>query len=194
MNIFNAASRLLLSALAAASLLSAAPPDEKALLGFGDAGAAAQRELEGRFDALIRADNLRDAMKRLAARPHHLGSPYDKENAEFIAAQFKSWGYETRIEEFQVLFPTPKTRVLELTAPSTFKASLAEPPLAADATSGQTAEQLPVYNAYSIDGDVSGELVYVNHGVPKDYEELERRGIDVKGKIVLARYYGSWRG
>jgi len=194
MNCFNAASRLILSALAASSLLSAVPPDEQALLGFGDAGASAQRELEGRFDRLVRADNLRDGMKRLAARPHHLGSPYDKENAEFIAAQFKSWGYETRIEEFQVLFPTPKTRVLELTAPSTFKAALAEPPLAEDATSGQTAEQLPVYNAYSIDGDVSGELVYVNYGVPKDYEELERRGIDVKGKIVLARYYGSWRG
>jgi len=182
--------RLLLTAL----LLSAAPPDDKRLLGFGDAAAAAQRELEGRFDGLVRADNLRDGMKRLAARPHHLGSPYDKENAEFIADQFKSWGYETRIEEFQVLFPTPKIRILELTEPSTFKASLAEPPLAEDATSGQTAEQLPVYNAYSIDGDVSGELVYVNHGVPKDYEELERRGIDVKGKIVIARYYGSWRG
>jgi len=194
MNFFTSASRLLLSALAAASLLSAAPPDDQALLGFDGPGAEAERRLEERLDALVRAENLRDSLKRLAARPHHLGSPYDKENAEFIAAQFSSWGYETRIEEFQVLFPTPKVRILELTAPTAFKASLAEPPLAEDATSGQTAEQLPVYNAYSIDGDVSGELVYVNYGVPKDYEELERRGIDVKGKIVIARYYGSWRG
>jgi N-acetylated-alpha-linked acidic dipeptidase len=186
--------RLPLRILAAAVLLSAAPPEEPPILGFDGPRAAAERTLEEKLDALVRKDNLRDWMKRLAARPHHLGSAYDKENAEFIAAQFKSWGYETSIEEFRVLFPTPKTRVLELLSPELFKASLAEPRLEEDATSGQTEEQLPVYNAYSIDGDVRGELVYVNYGVPKDYEELEQRGIDVKGKIVIARYFGSWRG
>jgi len=191
---FNRFLRFLLPALLAAAGLSAAPPDEKPLLGFGRAPAAEQRALEARFDAQLRADNLRDWMKRLTARPHHVGSPYGKENAEFIASQFKSWGYDTSIEEFRVLFPTPKSRLLEMTAPTSFKASLAEPPLKEDATSGQTDEQLPVYNAYSVDGDVAGELVYVNFGIPKDYEELERRGIDVKGKIVIARYYGSWRG
>src|SRR6185436_18265481 len=148
------------------------------LLGFGDPAAAEQRALEGRFDALIRGNNLRDWMNRLAARPHHLGSAFDKENAEWIAARFKSWGYDTTIEEFKVLFPTPKSRLLEMVAPVPFKAALAEPALKEDATSGQADEQLPVYNAYSIDGDVSGELVYVNFGIPKDYEELERRGID----------------
>ena len=93
-----------------------------------------------------------------------------------------------------MLFPTPRVRVLELTAPTKYTAKLAEPPLADDPTSSQTAEQLPTYNAYSADGDVTGQLVYVNYGVPDDYEELERRGIDVKGKIVIARYGGSWRG
>jgi len=186
--------RILLSVLTAGVLLSAAPPDEKPLLGFGNAGAESQRALEATLDTLVLKEHLRDTLKRLAARPHHLGSAYDKDNADFIAAQFKSWGYESVIEEFQVLFPTPKTRLLELLSPEPFKAALAEPALAEDATSGQTGEQLPVYNAYSIDGDVSGELVYVNYGIPKDYEELEQRGIDVKGKIVLARYYGSWRG
>ncbi|HZE96330.1 MAG TPA: transferrin receptor-like dimerization domain-containing protein [Planctomycetota bacterium] len=186
--------RTLLPCLVAVPLLSAAPPDEKPLLGFGEKSAAEQRALEAKLDGLVSTDNLRDWMKRLAARPHHLGSSYDKENADFIAGLFKSWGYDTSIETFEVLFPTPKTRLLEMTAPSAFKATLAESPLAEDATSGQTDEQLPVYNAYSIDGDVSGELVYVNYGVPKDYEELEQRGIDVKGKIVIARYYGSWRG
>jgi N-acetylated-alpha-linked acidic dipeptidase len=186
--------RLLVPSVLAARVLSAAPPDENAILGFGERAAAEQRALEGKFDAELRADDLRDWMKRLTARPHHVGSPYGKENAEFLASQFRSWGYDTRIEEFRVLFPTPKTRLLEMTEPSAFKASLAEPPLKEDATSGQTDEQLPVYNAYSIDGDVSANLVYVNFGVPKDYEELERRGIDVKGKIVIARYYGSWRG
>ncbi|HEX4494465.1 MAG TPA: M28 family metallopeptidase, partial [Thermoanaerobaculia bacterium] len=133
-------------------------------------------------------------MQRITSHPHHVGSPWDKSNAEFMAGLFRSWGYQTEIEQFKVLFPTPKTRLLEMEAPTHFKASLAEPPVAGDSTSTQTAEQLPLYNAYSIDGDVTGELVYVNYGVPKDYEELQRRGIDVKGKIVIARYGGSWRG
>jgi N-acetylated-alpha-linked acidic dipeptidase len=133
-------------------------------------------------------------MKRLTARPHHLGSAYNKENADFIASQFRSWGYETKIEEFHVLFPTPKTRLVEMTAPERFTMKLQEPRVEGDATSGQHDEQLPSYNAYSIDGDVTGPLVYVNYGTPADYEELDRRGIDVKGKIVISRYGGSWRG
>ena len=164
------------------------------LMGFDDNQAVAQRALEARFDSSLNRDNLRNWMKRLTARPHHTGSPYDRSNAEFIASLFKSWGYSTTIEEFQVLFPTPKSRLLEMTAPTRFTASLREPSVAEDSTSGQSDEQLPTYNAYSIDGDITGELVYVNYGVPKDYEELERRAIDVKGKIVIARYGGSWRG
>src|SRR5438067_1147978 len=167
---------------------------EKPLLGFNRERALQERALERRFDSLLNRDNLREWMKRLTARPHHLGSAYDKENAEFIAAKFREWGYETEIEEFQVLFPTPKLRLLEMIAPEKFTAGLKEPPLAEDSTSSQTQEALPVYNAYSIDGDVTGELVYVNYGVPKDYEVLARNGVDVKGKIVLARYGGSWRG
>ncbi len=164
------------------------------MLGFTAAHAATERALEARFDAALRRDEMGPWLKRLAARPHHLGSPYDKDNAEFVAGLFRSWGYDTHIEEFRVLFPTPKERVLEMVQPTRFVAALHEPALAADSTSGQTAEQLPPFNAYSTDGDVTGDLVYVNFGVPKDYEELERRGIDVKGKIVIARYYGSWRG
>jgi N-acetylated-alpha-linked acidic dipeptidase len=181
-------------ALIAGVAVAAAEAPDKPLLGFGRARAAAQRALEARFDAQLRAENLRQWMRRLSAHPHPVGSPWGKENAEFMAGLFRSWGYDTRIEEFQVLFPTPKLRRLELVAPERFTAALAETPLAGDPTSGQTAEQLPVYNAYSVDGDVTGELVYVNYGVPRDYEELERRGIDVRGKIVLARYGGSWRG
>jgi len=152
------------------------------------------RLVEKRFDTFLKADDQRAWLKRLSARPHHTGSAYDKENAEFIAAQYRSWGFEASIEQFFVLFPTPKTRILEMTGPRQFTAKLAEPPLPEDATSGQTSEQLPSYNAYSIDGDVTAEVVYVNYGVPKDYEELEQRGVDVKGKIVIARYGGSWRG
>jgi N-acetylated-alpha-linked acidic dipeptidase len=180
-------------ALAAAALaLPMGAPD--VLLGFDADRSAAQRALEARFDADLDPRQMRDWMRRLSARPHPVGSPFGKEVAEFVAAQFRSWGYETRIETFHVLFPTPVTRELALVAPTRFVASLAEPPLAQDDTSGQTGEQLPIYNAYSADGDVTGDLVYVNYGVPRDYEELERRGIDVKGKVVIARYGGSWRG
>jgi N-acetylated-alpha-linked acidic dipeptidase len=164
------------------------------LLGFSPAHAAAERALEARFDASLHREDMAPWLQRLSARPHHIGSPYGKQNADFIAGLFRSWGFDTKIEEFRVLFPTPTERKLEMVAPRRFTATLAEPPMAGDPTSGQTAEQLPVYNAYSIDGDVTGELVYVNYGVPKDYEELERRGVDVKGRIVIARYGGSWRG
>lgn len=163
-------------------------------MGFSSETSQAQRAAEAKFDSYLNANNLRDWLKRLSARPHHLGSPYGKENAEFIAAQFKSWGYDTQIESFEVLFPTPKTRLVEMTAPEKFTLRLNEPTLKEDVTSGQQDEQLPTYNAYSVDGDVTGPLVYVNYGVPADYDELERRGIDVKGKIVISRYGGSWRG
>ena len=185
--------RVLAIALLAATTVSAQTTD-KPIFGFTAADAAKQRALEAQFDAQLNRDNLRAWMKRLSARPHHLGSAYDKANAELIASLFKSWGYDTAIEEFRVLFPTPKTRVVELIAPEKYMLKLAEPALSQDATSGQTSEQLPVYNAYSIDGDVTGDLVYVNYGMPADYDVLERNGVDVKGKIVIARYGGSWRG
>ncbi|MDT5124245.1 MAG: hypothetical protein QOC96_3727 [Acidobacteriota bacterium] len=168
--------------------------DNRPLLGFTREGVEREREIEARFDSVLRKDDLREWMKRLSARPHNIGTAYDKENSEFIAAQFRSWGFETEIERFDVLFPTPKTRLLEMVAPEKFTATLTEPPLKEDTTSNQTAEQLPVYNAYSIDGDVTGQLVYVNYGIPRDYEALAERGIDVKGKLVIARYGGSWRG
>ena len=167
---------------------------QEALPGFTEERAAAHRGLEARFDAALSADNLREWLRHLSSRPHHVGSPFGKEVAEFVAARFREWGYDTEIETFHVLFPTPRLRRLEMTAPSRYTASLAEPVLAEDGTSGQVDEQLPSYNAYSIDGRVSGELVYVNYGVPDDYDELARRGIDVAGKIVIARYGGSWRG
>ena len=166
----------------------------KALQGYERQSVESQLALEAQFDRQLQKENLRDWLKRLTARPHHVGSPFGKEVAEFIAAQFRSWGFDTVIEQFDVLFPTPKTRLLEMTAPEPFTADLAEPAVEGDATSSQTKDYLPSYNAYSIDGDVTGELVYVNYGLPKDYELLAERGISVKGKIVIARYGGAWRG
>jgi N-acetylated-alpha-linked acidic dipeptidase len=151
-------------------------------------------EREARFMAIPSPDNMHEAMRRLTARPHHVGSAYDKENAEWILARFQEWGLDARIETFDVLFPTPKERLVEMIEPTRFKLALDEPALMVDPTSGQKTEQLPTYNAYSTDGDATGLLVYVNYGLPEDYEQLERLGISVKGKIALARYGHSWRG
>ena len=165
-----------------------------ALAGYSANASAAERDWETKFRALPSTDNLREDMRHLSARPHNVGSPYDKDNAEWILAHFKQWGLDAEIETFYVLFPTPKERALELVAPTRFKAKLQEPPIAEDPTSNQQAEQLPTYNAYSIDGDVTAPLVYVNQGVRADYEQLDRMGVSVKGAIVIVRYGGAWRG
>ncbi|MFT3932297.1 MAG: transferrin receptor-like dimerization domain-containing protein [Chitinophagaceae bacterium] len=166
----------------------------KPLMGFTETSSKQQVATEQKFDAALSAKNVDQYLKDMSARPHHIGSPGGKAVAEYILNHFKSWGYDAEIETFMVLFPTPKERVLEMIEPVKYKAVLAEPALKDDPTSNQTAEQLPVYNAWSADGDVTGELVFVNYGIPADYEQLERMGIDVKGKIVIAKYGRSWRG
>jgi len=169
--------------------------DEQPLFGYSAESSRAERQWEEKLRAIPSPDNLRAYMQHLSARPHHVGSPYDKENAEWIAAKFKEFGLDAHIEQFDVLFPTPKERVVELVdGGPKFVAKLQEPALPEDPTSDQQSEQLPTYNAYSIDGDVTAPLVYVNYGIPEDYEQLDRLGISVKGKIVIARYYHSWRG
>ena len=170
------------------------PADAPTLSGFSAESARTELEVETKFRALPDRTNLRQYMERLSARPHHLGSPYDKDNAEWMLAKFKDWGWDATIETYYVLFPTPKERLLELTEPSHFTAKLQEPPVAGDPTSSQHDEQLPSYNAYSIDGDVTAPLVYVNYGAPDDYKELDRLGVSVKGAIVIARYGQTWRG
>ncbi len=177
--------------LCAPSLMSA---DGPALPGFSVEATHTERDLETKFSALPDRANLRQYMERLSARPHHVGSPYDKDNAEWMLAKFKEWGWDAKIENYYVLFPTPKERELELTEPSHFTAKLQEPPVSGDPTSSQQDEQLPSYNAYSIDGDVTAPLVYVNYGSQDDYKELERLGVSVKGAIVIARYGATWRG
>jgi len=164
------------------------------LLGYTPHASAVERDLEKKFQDTVVANNIRESMRRLSARPHNVGSPYDKDNAEWILARFKEWGFDAHIENFDVLFPTPKERIVELVAPTKFRAKLQEPVLSVDPTSNQTSEQLPTYNAYSADGDVTAPLVYVNYGNREDYEELDRMGISVKGAIVITRYGSGWRG
>ena len=172
-----------LAALAASAFLAAEPSAQSSSTGW-----------DAKFRELPQPSNIRASAERLSARPHHVGSPYDKDNAEWMLARFREWGWDAQIETFSVLFPTPTERVLELVAPSRFTAKLEEPAVPVDPTSNQKSEQLPTYNAYSIDGDVTGPLVYVYYGRPEDYDVLERYGISVQGAIVVARYGESWRG
>lgn len=173
---------------------SAEPSHPEVLRGYTAEHSTAEVQWEQKFRAIPETDRLRENMRRLSARPHHVGSPYDKDNAEWLLAQLKSYGLNAKIEQFEALFPTPKSRKLELLGANKFTAKLDEPVIPVDPTSNQKSEQLPTYNAYSKDGDVTAPLVYVNYGAPSDYEQLDAMGVSVKGAIVIARYGQTWRG
>ncbi len=187
-------SKIFLLFLAITILSFSTENPKKDYSGFSEMNAKNQAKLESRYDSLLKADDINYFVKTLSAHPHHLGSAGDKANVQFILQKYKEWGFDARIDTFYALFPTPKTRLLEAVSPIQYKALLKEPSLNEDKTSSQTGDQLPTYNCYSADGDVTAELVYVNQGVPDDYEELDKMGISVKGKIVIVRYGGAWRG
>ena len=153
-----------------------------------------QSELESEFDKTLNPKNLDTWMKHMSSKPHHVGSPWSKQNAEYAANKFKEWGFESRVETFEVLVPFPKIRKLSMIAPNKVELKLFEPAVEGDRSSEMTKDVLPGYNAFSADGNVTGELVFVNYGLNEDYEELKRLGIDVKGKIVIAKYGRSFRG
>jgi N-acetylated-alpha-linked acidic dipeptidase len=175
-------------------LIGTAALAEDAILGFDPDGSQAQQALEAEFDSHLNADDMDAWLREMSSAPHHVGSPRGREVVEFVATRFRSWGYDTEIAEYEVLFPSPRIRELELVYPSRFSASLTEDSLAEDPSTSNIDDLLPPYNAFSSDGDVEGELVFVNYGTPDDYEILDRYGISVEGKIVIARYGGSWRG
>jgi N-acetylated-alpha-linked acidic dipeptidase len=186
---------VVIAVLAVSPWLRSGSSDEPVLSGFSAESSRAERQWEDKFKAIPNPQLMRDYMQRLSARPHNVGTAYDKDNAEWLAAKFKEFGLDTHIETFEILFPTPKERAVELVdGGPKFVAKLQEPALVSDPTSNQQSEQLPTYNAYSIDGDVTAPLVFVNYGIPEDYEQLDRLGISVKGAIVIAKYGHSWRG
>lgn len=185
-------SKKITSAIALVLTLQGVYAQQK-LSGFNGEHVQQQQQLEANFDKELSAAAIGNNIKTLSAQQHYLGMPRDKWVAENILQQFKSYGWDARIETYQVLFPTPKTRVLEASYPENYKAVLKEPALTEDPSTGQP-DELPTYNAWSADGDVTGELVFVNYGLPEDYEYLERLGISVQGKIVIAKYGRSWRG
>jgi N-acetylated-alpha-linked acidic dipeptidase len=153
-----------------------------------------EAELERNFDAQINPLELRGWMKLLASEPNHVGSPHNQANANQILTWFKEWGWDAHLERFWVLYPTPISEAFELTGPKPFKATLQEPPIPGDSSASATEPALPAYTVYQGDGDVTAPLVYVNYGMRDDYKTLQLLGVSVKGKIVIARYGGGWRG
>src|SRR5271170_6509041 len=149
--------------------------------------------LTAQLDANIHPDEIRDFNKFLSAEPNHVSSPHDKINADWILAQFKSWGWDAHIESYKVLYPTPISEKLEMLGPKPFTAMLQEPPIPGDSSATAKDYALPAYVAYQGDGDVTAPLVYVNYGTEADYKQLALMGISVKGKIVIARYGEVWR-
>jgi len=176
---------LLLAATCLAAITAAAAPAKQA---------GSQAALEARFDAAIAPAEMGGWLKEMASAPNHVGSPHDKANAEFMAAKFREWGWDAKLETFEVLYPTPISESLELLGPQPFRATLQEPAIPEDSTSGNTANALPAWVAFAADGDVTGDLVFVNYGMPDDYKALDRMGVSVKGRIVIARYGSGWRG
>ena len=176
-----------------ALMTSAVAWSAPSMLGYRPDAVAAQRALEQTFDAQLNAADLREWLQKMSAAPTHVGAPHNKANAEFVQQQMREWGWDAQIETFDVLYPTLKEHSLELLSPKKYVAVLKEPTIQGDATSSVPG-MLPPYHAYGADGDVTAELVYVNFGMPDDYLELARRGVDVKGKIVIVRYGEGWRG
>jgi N-acetylated-alpha-linked acidic dipeptidase len=180
--------KTLLVLLSSACCLAQAP-----IRGFTPDQSKLQHEREDKAASIASTERIRIHMERMSANPHHAGSPGAKAVAEYALAQLKEWGLDAHIEEFDALLPYPTSRSLEMTAPVRFRAQLKEPAIPEDQDTGEPG-QLPTFNAYSASGDVNAPLVYVNYGMPEDYEYLKKAGIDVKGKIAIVRYGRGWRG
>jgi N-acetylated-alpha-linked acidic dipeptidase len=152
-----------------------------------------EQRLEQQAQAVPDPVRLLQYMQYMASEPHNAGSPRSKAVAEYIWGMLKDWGLDAHIEEFEALMPYPTVRQVEVVGPKPFTAKLKEPAVPVDPDSGD-ANQLPTYNAYAASGDVTGDVVYANFGVPEDYDWLAKQGISVKDKIVITRYGKSWRG
>jgi len=165
-----------------------------ALDGFTSEGAAAQRRREEQFRAVPQPDLAREHLRKLTAEPHVAGTKEDYATAIYVRDQMRSYGLAAELKEYEVLLPYPKRpSVIELIASRREKLNLTEAVIPEDPSSSH-AKIIPLFNGYSPSGDVTAPLVYVNYGLPPDYEALKKLGVTVKGKIVLARYGNSFRG
>jgi N-acetylated-alpha-linked acidic dipeptidase len=179
--------------LSAVWLTAQSSPPSARVRGFSPAASIAQVARERAFEAMPSATLAEADFDVMTAEPHHTGSPYEIKLADYVADQLKGFGFDVAKYEYSVLIPWPGERRIDIVAPDTVRLQVDEETLPGDKWAAMPGI-LPAYNAYSPSGDVTGEIVYVNFGIPSDYDTLKKLGIDVKGRIVLARYGGSWRG
>jgi N-acetylated-alpha-linked acidic dipeptidase len=158
------------------------------------AAPASDQHYEQWFRSQISSQRIDDYVRTLTARPTTPGAPFSIIAAEKTLQLFKSWGWDARIETHKILFPRPIERRVELLGDAPFVARLDEPAIPGDPYSAQKSEIVPPFFIYGPDGDVTAPLVYVNFGLRADYEQLALMGVDVRGKIVIARAGGMWRG
>ncbi|MDX6501241.1 MAG: N-acetylated-alpha-linked acidic dipeptidase [Blastocatellia bacterium] len=162
--------------------------------GFGSRLSEAQRKLEGQFRSVPSAANAREELRRLTAEAHIAGSPEDYATAIYVRDQMRSFGLSADMKEYQVLLPFPRTpSIVELIAPRRERLQVREDVVPEDPSSSSK-KIVPLYNGYGASGDITASLVYVNYGLPGDYEAVKKAGVDVKGKIAIARYGNSFRG
>jgi N-acetylated-alpha-linked acidic dipeptidase len=162
--------------------------------GFTPAGSIEERRWEDEFRAVPTPASAREHLRRLTAEPHIAGSKEDYATAIYVRDQIRSYGIASELNEYEVLLPYPKQPgIVELTRPRLEKLAVKEPVIAEDPSSSNP-KIVPLFNGYSPSGDVTAPLVYVNYGLPPDYEALKKLGVDVTGKIAIARYGNSFRG
>ncbi len=162
--------------------------------GFSAARAVAQRRWEEQFRAVPAPKSAREHLRRLTLEPHIAGSKEDYATAVYVRDQLRSYGLAAELRQYDVWLNYPNTPpVLELITNKRQKLSINEAVVPGDPTSSHP-RITPLFNGYSASGDVTAPVVYANYGLPPDYEELKKAGVDVKGKIVIVRYGNSFRG
>ena len=185
---------LLLSHSALHSVLSQHGAVDTALDGFTPENSVAERRWEEQFRAVPASASAREHLRRLTAEPHVAGTKEDYATAVYVRDQMKSYGLQAELKEYHVLLPYPKNpTIVELIAPRRERLKVKEAILPQDPSSANP-KIIPLFNGYSASADVTASLVYVNYGLPPDYGALKNAGVDVKGKIAIARYGNSFRG
>ena len=162
--------------------------------GFAPKPSDNQRRLEEKFRAVPSSANAREELRRLTAEAHLAGSPEDYATAIYVRDQMRSFGLAADMREYQVLLPYPRSpSIVELIAPRHERLQVREDVVPEDPSSSSK-KIVPLFNGYGASGDITAPLVYVNYGLPNDYEDLRKAGVEVKGKIAIARYGNSFRG
>ena len=180
--------------LGGALLLAAAvPPPAPTLLGFTPASSAHQREVEARLLALPEPGRCEAHHRELTRTPHTAGTDGALRVVEYVAARFREYGLTTEVVPYDVLLAWPRAVEVELLAPHTARLATREDPLPEDPATGDPTASGP-WHAYAKSGEVAGEVVYANYGRAEDYDELARLGVDVRGRIILARHFKGYRG